>query len=95
MTDEEFEKQYAKAYNNGYMLEKHEPELFSNILKTAKTDSPYFEALQEGQRQQQRDQYIFRHANSNRRRVNRTEIGANVIVNMLSQYFNMDKPFAS
>jgi len=58
MTDEEFEKEYAKAYNNGYMLEKHEPELLGNILKTAKADNPYFEAMQEGQRQQQRDQYI-------------------------------------
>ncbi|HVX00841.1 MAG TPA: hypothetical protein VHA52_10465 [Candidatus Babeliaceae bacterium] len=58
MTEEEKEAQYIKAYNNGYMLEKHEPELLGKILKSVKKDNPYFEALQEGQRQQQREQYI-------------------------------------
>lgn len=58
MTEEELEKQYAKAYNNGYLLEKHEPQLLADILKSIDKEKPYFKAMREGQRQLQRDKFL-------------------------------------
>tara|TARA_R110002096_G_scaffold429949_1_gene643325 strand:+ start:4680 stop:4910 length:231 start_codon:yes stop_codon:yes gene_type:complete len=48
----EDDKTYQKGFNDGYMLQQHEPEI-SNSLNNIKSDNPYLEALIEG-----RDQYI-------------------------------------
>jgi len=58
MTEEEKEQQYIKAFNNGYVLEKHEPRLLADILKSVDKAKPYFQALQAGQRQFQKDKFL-------------------------------------
>lgn len=53
MTNQQ-EKEYAKHFNNGYMLAKHEPKLFSQIMKENEK-TPGLQAMKEGGREVERE----------------------------------------
>ncbi len=45
------EKLYIKAFNNGYLLAKHEPELAAKLAVQKNDDSEYFKALVSGKKE--------------------------------------------
>ena len=49
----EEDKTYQKGFNDGYLLQQHEPNI-ANMLSDIKSETPYLEALRAG-----RDQYLF------------------------------------
>ena len=48
---EAHEKLYIKAFNNGYLLAKHEPELAAKLTAQKNNDSEYFKALASGKKE--------------------------------------------
>ena len=42
------EKQYAEAFNNGYLIAKHEPELYTQLEKGLDTTNEYAHGLISG-----------------------------------------------
>lgn len=46
------DKTYQKGFNDGYLLQQHEPEI-ANMLSAVKSDDAYLEAMRAG-----RDQYL-------------------------------------
>ena len=51
-------KPFIKAFNAGYLLNKHEPELLETILKTPNQDKPYLQAMKEGKKQHEKDKFV-------------------------------------
>jgi len=47
------DKTYQKGFNDGYLLQQHEPEI-ANMLNDIKSKTPYLEALRAG-----REQYLL------------------------------------
>jgi len=47
------DKTYQKGFNDGYLLQQHEPEI-ANMLSSVKSDDAYLEAMREG-----REQYLY------------------------------------
>ena len=45
---EEHEKQFTHGFNNGYLLAKHEPELYSTIAKGLEAKNEYLDGLLSG-----------------------------------------------
>ena len=45
------EQQYIQAFNNGYLLAKHEPELAAKLTAQKNDDSEYFKALVSGKKE--------------------------------------------
>ena len=45
------EKLYIKAFNNGYLLAKHEPELAAKLSAQKNDDSEYFKAMVSGKKE--------------------------------------------
>lgn len=54
MTPEE-EKQFIKAFNDGYLLSKHEPKLLNSILKSDNNNNEYIQGISEGAKQHKRE----------------------------------------
>ncbi|TYA74903.1 hypothetical protein [Seonamhaeicola marinus] len=48
----EEDRTYQKGFNDGYLLQQHEPEI-ANMLSNVKSDDAYLEAMRAG-----RDQYL-------------------------------------
>jgi hypothetical protein len=55
---EEQDELYARGYNAGYLLSKHDPELLNGILKSANKDTTYFQALIMGQKEHNREKLL-------------------------------------
>jgi hypothetical protein len=55
---EEQDELYAKGYNAGYLLSKHDPELLKGILKSANKESTYFKAMIMGQKEHNREKLL-------------------------------------
>jgi hypothetical protein len=55
---EENNELYAKGYNAGYLLSKHDPELLKSILKSANKENEYFQAMIMGQKEHNREQLL-------------------------------------
>jgi len=45
------EELFIKAFNNGYLLAKHEPELAAKLTAQKNDDSEYFKALVSGKKE--------------------------------------------
>jgi hypothetical protein len=56
--EQEPSPEFVKAFNQGYVLQKHEPELLSKILKTDNSGSEQIKAIEAGKRQQQKEALI-------------------------------------
>lgn len=52
------EKQFIKAFNDGYLLSKHEPELLNAILQGDRSNTPYIQAMALGKEQYDKDKAI-------------------------------------
>lgn len=52
------ETNYQKGFNNGYILSKHNPELYSKIMQGIDATDPYLQGMQEGQKQHEQDKYV-------------------------------------
>lgn len=48
---EDNEKHFIKAFNDGYLLSKHEPELLNVILQGDRSNTPYIQAMALGKEQ--------------------------------------------
>ena len=55
---EAHEKLYIKAFNNGYLLAKHEPELAAKLTAQKNDDSEYFKALVSGKKEFEKEAEI-------------------------------------
>ncbi len=49
------EKHYIKAFNNGYLLAKHEPALAAQLANTPNQHDPHFEALMSGKAEYEKE----------------------------------------
>lgn len=49
----EEDNEYQKGFNDGYLLQQHEPEI-ANMLNDIKSETAYLEALRAG-----REQYLY------------------------------------
>ena len=58
MSEEENEKIIASAFNAGYLMDKHEPQLLDKILKSNNPKSEYIQALASGKKQHEREKII-------------------------------------
>lgn len=58
MTEQENEKKIAKAFNEGYIMSKHEPELLSKIFKSNNQSSEYMLAMKAGKKQHDQEKLI-------------------------------------
>lgn len=54
----EKEKQYAKGFNDGYQLSKHEPDLLNKLMKSATATNDYIQGLQQGKKQHEREKLL-------------------------------------
>lgn len=54
----EQEKQYTKGFNSGYLLSKHEPELFDQLLNSLNKDSEYIQGMKQGKHQHDREKLL-------------------------------------
>jgi hypothetical protein len=54
----EEEKRIISAFNIGYTMQKHEPELLDKILKSENSQSEYIKTLAAGKQQAQRDKIL-------------------------------------
>ena len=52
---EQSEKKYQKAFNVGYQLGKHEPELLEKLIRSKHGSKEYSEVLKLGQKQFEKD----------------------------------------
>jgi len=52
------EQQYIQAFNNGYLLAKHEPELAAKLTAQKNDDSEYFKALVSGKKEFEKEAEI-------------------------------------
>ena len=52
------EKLYIQAFNNGYLLAKHEPELAAKLAAQKNDDSEYFKALVSGKKEFEKEAEI-------------------------------------
>ena len=68
MNDKEYEALYLKGFNDGYLLSRFKPDLYNKISKAGDNDQPYFNGLQQGHRQVQRE--LFQQNLKNSRRLN-------------------------
>lgn len=55
---EEQDELYAKGYNAGYLLSKHDPDLLKGILKSANKENRYFQAMMMGQKEHNREKLL-------------------------------------
>ncbi|MFN8290183.1 MAG: hypothetical protein U0U70_08005 [Chitinophagaceae bacterium] len=55
---EEQDELYAKGFNAGYLLSKHDPELLQSILKTTSKDSRYFQAITMGKKAHDKEKLL-------------------------------------
>lgn len=58
MTEQEHEQRIAKAFNEGYVMSKHEPELINQILKSNNQGSEYVQAMKAGKKQNDQEKLI-------------------------------------
>ncbi|HEY1011008.1 MAG TPA: hypothetical protein VGE58_12895 [Daejeonella sp.] len=56
--DKEYEALYAKGFNDGYLLSKYKPDLYRQISTTGNAEHPYFNGLQQGHRQVERELFL-------------------------------------
>ncbi len=50
---------YLKAFNNGYLLAKHEPQLLDKLLSSqAKTENEYLQAMAQGKQQFEHEKMV-------------------------------------
>ena len=52
------EEKIKHGFNVGYVMEKHEPTLLNEILKTDNQENEYIQAISKGQRQQKKERLI-------------------------------------
>jgi hypothetical protein len=53
------EKNYAKGFNAGYLLEKHEPELMKQIMASPNDrTNEYYSGLQDGKKQHDKEKIL-------------------------------------
>ena len=52
---EEPTPQFQKCFNSGYLLAKHEPELYQKLEQSLKGNSEYITGLQAGKKQHDRE----------------------------------------
>ena len=52
------EELFIKAFNNGYLLAKHEPELAAKLTAQKNDDSEYFKALVSGKKEFEKEAEI-------------------------------------
>ncbi len=52
---EDNEKQFIKAFNDGYLLSKYEPELLNTILQGDRSNTPYIQAMALGKEQYEKE----------------------------------------
>lgn len=55
---EENEAKIAAGFNAGYLMAEHEPGLLQQIITSANKQSEFVNAMEQGQRQQQKEQLI-------------------------------------
>ncbi|QJD95214.1 hypothetical protein HH214_04635 [Mucilaginibacter robiniae] len=58
MTEQEEEKRVAAAFNAGYTLQQHEPQLLEKITTDANKQSDFVNYMAMGQRQQKKETLI-------------------------------------
>lgn len=56
MTEQQEDTMIAKAFNAGYLMQQHEPELLNSILKSNNQDNQYIKAMATGKEEQQKEQ---------------------------------------
>ncbi len=55
---EEGMKHFQKAFNAGYQLSKHEPQLMKQILQSPNQENSYLNAMKAGNKQYEKDKFI-------------------------------------
>lgn len=68
MNEKEYEALYLKGFNDGYLLSRFKPDLYNKISKAGDNEQPYFNGLQQGHRQVQRE--LFQQSLKDSRRLN-------------------------
>lgn len=68
MNDKEYEALYVKGFNDGYLLSRFEPDLYKKISNAGDKEQPYFNGLQQGHRQVQKE--LFRQSLNDSRQLN-------------------------
>lgn len=63
MEDNE-KQQFIKAFNDGYLLSKHEPELLNAILKGDRSNTPYVKVMALGKEQYNKEKELDEKAQS-------------------------------
>ena len=58
------EEQYIKAFNNGYLLAKHEPELAAQLAAQNNNDSEYYKAMVSGKKEFEKEMQAQQWLNS-------------------------------
>ncbi|MBA9076546.1 hypothetical protein [Rufibacter quisquiliarum] len=58
MEEQEKEIYFIKGFNNGYLLNIHEPELLDGILKSGNHKSDYVRAMALGKKQHEKEQLM-------------------------------------
>jgi hypothetical protein len=65
---EDQEKHFAKGFNAGYLLSKHEPDLLKQLLKSTNKENEYFQGLELGKKQHDREKLLQQIKHSNKTR---------------------------
>ena len=52
------EKQYSKGFNSGYLIAKHEPELYSTVTKGLDSKNEYIDGLVSGGKEYEHEKNI-------------------------------------
>ncbi len=58
MEEEQISPLYIKGFNDGYILQQHEPELLSAVLKSDNPANEFLKAVKAGQKQYQEEKSL-------------------------------------
>ncbi len=58
MEDSQFEEQFTKGYNNGYLLSHYEPGLMNKLSLSGGDENPYIKGMGEGKRAHERELFL-------------------------------------
>ncbi|WP_040626589.1 hypothetical protein [Mucilaginibacter paludis] len=58
MEEDYITSETASAFNAGYILQKHEPQLLDKILQSTDKQNEYINALSTGKKQQEREKIV-------------------------------------